>query len=205
LPRTRGLPRGGPAIVLPVLDDKDRAVYLQVRYLQPRGRRYENPAASLVGVSPRIAELRTARSAADDNLVLVCEGMPDALTAAQLGIRAVSVLGAGLPNNATAQALAGRFASEHLVLAFDADGAGTAGAERLVELLGEPTSNRVSTLTVPARYGDLNAWLQGSRERFPEQFAAALGRTMPPLPFRPALGPAVTPTQVASHGLEIAL
>jgi len=51
MPRANGLPRRGPGVVFPVLED-GRAVYLQTRYLRPGKTRYDNPAARLVGLPP---------------------------------------------------------------------------------------------------------------------------------------------------------
>lgn len=72
---------------------------------------------------------------ADPGVVVVCEGIFDALSAAQAGQRAVAVLGVAAPNQVVADQLAQRFPVELLVVAFDGDEAGRAGAERVVELL----------------------------------------------------------------------
>ncbi len=176
LRRARGLPRGGPAVVLPVLGEDGRALYLQTRYLRPRtGRKYDNPAAHLVGPSPRLGEARLACPAVDKDVVLVCEGLPDALTAAQHGHRAVAVLGAGLPDARVATALSERFPNERLVVSFDADARGVAGADRLEALLSEhDAGSRVGRLEVPLSHGDLNAWQQKAGQ----DFGAELGRAV---------------------------
>jgi hypothetical protein len=178
LERAKGLPRAGAAIVLPVLGPDDRPVYLQARYLRPNGRRYDNPASDLVGSSPRFAEARVPQARRDD-LIVVCEGMPDALTAAQVGYRAVGVLGAALPDDHLCHRLLSRYPSERLVVAFDQDDSGKAGAERLVSLLSDAgAADRVSRLDVPQRWGDLNGWLQGAWRSFDTDLAAGLSSAL---------------------------
>jgi hypothetical protein len=177
LDRTRGLPRGGPAVVLPVLGPDGQAAYLQSRYLSPRGHKYDNPSAALAGALPRVAEVRLPRPADNPDLVVVSEGIPDAMVAAQAGYRAVAVLGAGVPDERTAAALVERFPTERLVVAFDADAPGQAGAERLQELLGErAASQRVARLDVPVSAGDLNGWQQQAGANFGDELARAMTR-----------------------------
>ena len=180
LDRAKGLPRAGAAIVMPVLGPDDCPVYLQARYLRPNGRRYDNPATDLVGSSPRFAEARLPGEAKSNDLVLVCEGIPDALTAAQAGYRALGILGAALPDEQLAHRLLERFPQDRFVLAFDADDSGQAGQSRLSGLLDEVGAGRRSTcLEVPRRWGDLNGWLQGSWQQFDAEMDDALVRSCP--------------------------
>ena len=181
LPREAGLPRAGPAVVFPLFDEEGRVVYLQARYLSSNGRKYDNPSASLVPASPRLGEVRTPGAAQADDTILICEGLPDALTAAQAGYRAVAVLGAGLPDERLARALLERYPDENLVVAFDADPRGRAGAERLAELLGTAgAGERVAELHVPAEFGDLNAWARAAgNERFQQGLATELSMADP--------------------------
>jgi hypothetical protein len=175
LERAKGLPRGGAAIVLPVLGADDRPTYLQARYLLPNGRRYDNPATDLVGASPRLAEARLPFPPADARVVIVCEGIPDGLTAAQAGYRSVAVLGAALPDEHLAHRLLERFPAERFVLAFDGDDSGRAGEQRLGALLDElGAGERTARLEVPTRWGDLNWWLQGAWQEFDREFDQAL-------------------------------
>jgi hypothetical protein len=175
LDRARGLPRGGPAVVLPVLGPDGEATYLQSRYLSPNGHKYDNPSAALAGSLPRTAEVRLPGPPADPGLVVVTEGIPDALVAAQAGYRAAAVLGAGVPDERTAAVLVEHFPTERLVVAFDADGPGQAGAERLQELLAERgAGDRVSRLEVPVAAGDLNGWQQLAGPGFGDQLAEAM-------------------------------
>lgn len=172
LPRRSGLPRRGPGIVLPVLDDRAEPRYLQVRYLDPvDGRRYDNPTEELVGPSPRVAFTRLAGADADQGTALVCEGILDALSAVQAGYTAAAVLGNRAPDEGIAQALLERFHGRRLVLAFDDDDAGRGGAARLAALLAERgAGDRIDVLR--PRHGDLNEWLQHAREDFPAQLRA---------------------------------
>ena len=155
LRRAEGLPRHGPAAVLPALDDNREAVYLQARYLDPppgRGK-YDNPT-SAHGANPRVAPVDPPTSA-DAAVSVVTEGFPDALAAATAGYRALAVLGAAAPDRHAAAQLAARDGG--LVVCFDADDAGHRGAERLRELLADHGRSKVMVLAPPA--GDLNAWL----------------------------------------------
>ncbi len=128
--RPEGMPRSGGA-VLPVIAD-GRAVYAQIRVPPPRtgGPRYLNPTAALAA-NPRLARFRPAQCLHPE--VLVTEGATDALSANAAGYRAVAVLSAAYPDRAVALALARL--PHPLVIAFDADGAGRAGAAHLAELL----------------------------------------------------------------------
>lgn len=173
--RPVGLPWRGPAAVFPVLGPDGRAVYLQARYLHPPGgRKYDNPTAALAGPSPRAAAVRTPGEAADPAAVLVCEGLPDALVAAQAGWRAAAVLGAGLPDGRVASSLVSAFPTERLVVAFDADGRGRDGAARLLDALGAAgAGHRAAALAVPGPCGDLNGWLVMSGGAFGDELGAA--------------------------------
>jgi DNA primase len=195
MPRAKGLPRRGPGVVFPVMEH-GRAVYLQTRYLRPGKTRFDNPAARLVGLSPRVAILSTAteRSASP---VLVCEGMPDGLTAAGAGFRAAAVLGAAYPDRSVAETLLRRYPTDQLVVAFDGDDAGRQGGQRLVELIAEAgAGHRVTVLAIPGRWADLNWWCQGAAARFETEFARAIAdatgrdRSLP-------TGPAVARTNEA--------
>ena len=104
--RARGLPYGADvAAVLPALDPAGNLTYVQARYLHPdaTGRKYDNPAAALAP-HPRLAF--PAATGQRAGVLLVCEGIPDALTAAQAGYRSVALLGAHTPDPAVAARLA---------------------------------------------------------------------------------------------------
>ena len=204
LHRAGGLPRRGRAVILPVLDADGRPTYFQARYLDPAGgRKYDNPAAAIVGPSPRLADIRLPGPTREQTTVLLCEGMPDALTVAQSGYRATAVLGAGLPDERLVSELVGRFPTETLVIAFDADDRGRRGGERLAELLdGAGAITRTRMLVVPAAGGDLNAWAVERGSAFDQQLAGAVREAREPVPPAPtsrtasrrAPGPVVSAT-----------
>lgn len=155
-PRPDGMPRTGGA-VLPVIAD-GHAVYAQIRVLHPRPDRprYLNPTAELVA-NPRLARIRPAERRHRE--VIVTEGAIDALSAAAGGYRAVAVLSAGFPDQAIAHALSRL--PHRLVIAFDPDDAGHAGAQRLAGLL-QAQHRPVAVLDLG--HGDLNDTLLQARD-----------------------------------------
>ena len=184
--RAKGLPRGGPGAVFPVLHDR-QAVYVQLRYLRPGPCRYANPSAELAPL-PRIATVRLADVVRHPDLVVVTEGLPDALTAADAGCRAVALLGSGLVDKAVAEALVARWPDKRLVVAFDADAPGTRSSMQLTALLAAAGVHATSTLRLPAGTGDLNEWRQSSGERFPDELRVRLD-SMRPVEKRPGRPP----------------
>lgn len=159
--RRRGLPYGAAvAATFPVLDPIGNLAYVQSRYLDvdATGRKYDNPAASLapnprLGFTVSPVELRDAP-------VLLCEGMPDALTAAQAGFQSVGLLGAHAPDDAVGARLANHLdgigADTGVVLVTDPDPAGRRVAETLGPMLTE-LGHPPGTVTPPDGL-DLNAW-----------------------------------------------
>ncbi|KDA41218.1 toprim domain-containing protein [Frankia sp. BMG5.23] len=171
LPRPDGLPRAGPGIVFPVLHPTDRRpVYYQLRYLNPElRRRYDQPAHDLAP-NPKLAHLTTDRPA-HPNLTVVCEGFPDALTAAHSGLAAVALLGTAHASPASAPTLARRLTEERpgsaFIICFDDDTAhdpgklpaGQNAAARLADELAQH-QRLVLNIQTPAGIKDLNAWWQ---------------------------------------------
>jgi Toprim-like len=161
LPRPRGLPAGdGLAATFPALDTTGTVRYVQTRYLTPRpGQpKYDNPAARL-GANPRPAWLAPPVPRHEHDLV-ICEGIPDALTAAQAGYRSVATLGTHAADHHVARALA-EHANAHgltLTAVVDADPPGRAAGKRLATLLA---AHRVTLRIVEPPDGlDLNGWAQ---------------------------------------------
>lgn len=170
LRRRRGLPYGKvPAATFPALSPTGQITFVQARYLDVNaaGRKYDNPAGALAP-HPRIAFTVTATPARWP-LLMVCEGMPDALTAAQAGYRAVALLGAHAPDESVAARVAGYAEAHHLdvVVMTDANEPGRAAGNRLSELL---RAERIDPCIVEPPAGltasdgspvvDLNAWAQ---------------------------------------------
>lgn len=179
--RPAGMPRGGPAAVFPAIHD-DRVVYAQLRRLRAGDgeAKFLNPAASLA-TNPRVARYRPATPVAQ-RVVVIAEGPIDALSAAAAGFRALAVLGAAAGDELVARRVANL--PGPLVVAFDADDAGHAGAERLrgfLAGLGRPAAR----LPLPDGVGDLNDWHRSSDDWTRELaagIAASLRRTeRPPL------------------------
>ena len=160
LDRPRGLPRGGPAAILPVRDGDD-ILYFQARYLDPMrsgGRKYDNPVAALA-TNPHLANLiplNDPSSAA----VFVCEGIPDALSVTQTGHRAIAVLGVGLAGPQLARRLHGELSDRPLRIAFDADARGVTTRDALVDELHELGHPDAQPLVLPVEVHDLNDWLR---------------------------------------------
>ncbi len=158
LPRRRGLPYGAsPAAVFPALDEAGRTHYVQARYLDPAGDKYDNPAGAL-GTNPRLAWTRTVDQPGRPGVLIVCEGIPDALTAAASQLAAVGILGSQAPDERVAARIANH-AAEHrqqLVAVIDADPAGRAWGDRLAGLL--QTHGVELTMIEPALGSDLNEW-----------------------------------------------
>ncbi len=156
LPRPAGFPGGWPAVVYPTLDLVGGITYFQARYLDPpagRGK-YDNPAGRYAS-NPRLGWMRPAEPPVAGVLV-VCEGIPDALVAAQAGFSAVGVLGSSYPDARVADGITASLAGRRPVLCFDGDPPGRAGAARLVQLL---TDRHVDTAVVTPPEGmDLTGW-----------------------------------------------
>ena len=150
--------------MLAALDGTGAVTYIQARYLDPPdGRKYDNPAHHL-GHNPRLAWPRPNQPTTNNGSVLVvCEGIPDALTAATAGLDAVAVLGTGAVNDNVARQIidhAHRHGCRRVVVAFDADPPGDHAAHDLATLLHSAQVDLdVSRLRPPERYGgDLNSW-----------------------------------------------
>lgn len=182
LERADGLPRRGVGAVFPVLGADGRATYCQTRYLRAGRAKYDNPVQAQFGSNPRVALLQPPKDA-DDAVVVVCEGMPDALTAAGAGARAIAVLGAGYPDAAVAKMVLAAQPRGRIVVAFDADQRGRQGASQLGALLAEAgAGRRVHQLGLPVMGGeqeDVNSWAVRAGSDFAAQFRSALAAAAP--------------------------
>jgi hypothetical protein len=189
LGRSAGLPSRGPGAVFPLLERKGQTLYCQTRYLDPAraGRRYDNPAAALAP-NPRLGLILPPGDVHHPRLVVVCEGAPDALSAAQAGYRAAAIIGAALPDPTLAQRLVEQSGPATFLVTFDADHHGQRGATRLRDLLARtPGAGPVRVFSPP--HGDLNAWAMATGSRFGAEFtrAAVIGPpTRSPRPTRVA-------------------
>jgi Toprim domain/CHC2 zinc finger len=156
-----GVPRVRRAVVLPVLVD-GQACYTQLRPLGwVGGPKYLHTRADLAP-NPRVGLMQAARRfdvPFERRELIVTEGIIDGLSAAAGGYRAAAVLSANYADPVAAAALARQ--AGQLVVAFDPDPAGRAGAERLVRLLN--AQNRRPGVMVLAA-GDLNDHLIAAQD-----------------------------------------
>ena len=157
--RQRGLPHGHSlAATFPALDPEGNVQYVQARYLEPIGSdKYDNPAGSL-GSNPRLAWTRTPDGRTTAGVLLVTEGIPDALTAAGAGYAAVGILGSQAPDDRVADVLVrqSRDSERRVIAVIDADPAGKAWGAHLSDLLAA-RGHALEILEPPSRL-DLNAW-----------------------------------------------
>ncbi len=153
LARATGLPHRGSGIVLPVLDERDRAIYCVTRYFDPTtaGLRYDN-VSSQRAINPKVAFLRNPVDRHPD-VVVVTEGIIDGLTVARHGYRAISVLGAASAAVGCAERIIEGETARHIVLALDGDSAGRTATTRLASTLA--ARGHAATI-VGVRRGDLN-------------------------------------------------
>jgi hypothetical protein len=159
--RPRGLPYGASvAATFPALDPGGQIRYVQARYLDPGdGPTYDNPAGSM-GSNPRLAWTRAPTGSTRPEVLVVCEGTPDALTAAQAGYRSVGILGSQAPDHRVAAQLAAHAEQHHerIIAIIDADPAGRSWGKHLTGLLAEH-GHDLHTIEPPDGF-DLNAWAQ---------------------------------------------
>jgi DNA primase len=159
--RRRGLPHGASvAATFPALDQAGNVRYVQARYLDPgeAGDKYDNPSRHL-GSNPRISWMIPVGQPRPGTL-LVTEGIPDALIAAQAGYTTAAILGSQAPDAAVAARLATRADRDdlHIVTIPDADPAGHRWGEHLADLLAD--HDHTATTLEPPTGKDLNDWAQ---------------------------------------------
>lgn len=157
--RAKGLPYGAtPGATFPALDHDGTVQYVQTRYLDPRSDiKYDNPSGRL-GSNPRLTWTRSPEGITHHGVLLICEGPPDALIAAQAGFRSVGILGSQAPDDKIVKALA-QYADrsgEQLVAVLDADQGGRTGNDRLTDMLAE--HGHELTVVEPPDGLDLNDW-----------------------------------------------
>lgn len=194
IPRPDGLPRLGPGIVYPVLDEATgQAIYLQVRYLSPRvvaGRKYDQPTAELAP-NPRLATMRHP-APTRPGLVALCEGFPDALTAAQAGSPAIAILGVahagGQHVGELARRVKAKYADEAFAVCFDADGPAKLPANRLADRLAR-TGAPVARIVPPEGCKDLNDWWTKDSDALTAQLSITRSMLPPPVLPAPTLSP----------------
>ncbi len=159
LHRKRGLPYGGSiGATFPAMDEHGEITYVQTRYLNPgTGPKYDNPAAALA-TNPRLGWVQSDRTTIS-KVLLVCEGMPDALSAAQAGFDGIGLLGAQAATKSIAPRIADSIGRDTSVLCFaDNDHAGLGWVRTLIEDL-DAEGVTAAAASPPSTYNDLNDWL----------------------------------------------
>jgi hypothetical protein len=161
--RQRGLAYGGSiAAVFPALNEQGDVHYVQTRYLNPgTGPKYDNPAASLAA-NPRLAWTKSVGGGISGRLV-VCEGIPDALTAARLGHQSVGTLGSQACDQPSTDRIATYASSRRLAVTLvnDHDDAGRLWREQWAHRL-EASGIATLALEPPEQGFDLNSWTLSS-------------------------------------------
>lgn len=157
--RSRGMPYGaGPAVTFPAFTPSGELTYVKARYLDPDtiGRKYDN-VAKTKAPNPRIGFAQRPDGAPDrSGVVLVTEGMPDAVIAAQVGFSAAGILGNTTPDRFMAARLDMAADGRPIAFAIDRDIAGDAGAAVLMDHL---QVRGIEPVTIELPDGlDLNDW-----------------------------------------------
>lgn len=158
--RRKGLPRGGIAAVLPTHAIDGRIVYAQARYLHPDvGQlKYDNPAGRL-GPNPRVGWIvnPTGRST---SVLVVCEGVIDALSTTGAGYASVALLSATYADQQVARSISSEAGGRKLLLGLDNDEAGRTASQLLASAF-EAFDCHHGILQIPTGH-DLNTELRES-------------------------------------------
>jgi DNA primase len=158
-----GFPSGWPAVVYPALDRHGRPVFFQARYLDPPAHRgkYDSPS-SIFAANPRLAWAAPVGEPSE-RIIVLCEGIPDALVAAQAQLRAVGLMGASIADPAATQELAEAAATSGygVVICFDSDEAGRTGGDRIRRQLVEHGVTVATVCPPPGR--DITMWAGGDK------------------------------------------
>ena len=159
LRRGDGLPRSGPAVVLPITNNDGDLTYAQSRSLRPGGPKYINPK-SQVAVNPTISILESRH----DGPMFLTEGVADALVLTQHGHNASALIGTGMTSRDTwVQPLTDASNGRQILLAFDNDPAGHSAAQHATHQLHN-VGHTPLVLPVPAP--DISDWANRSQSAF---------------------------------------
>lgn len=162
LRRGKGIPYGaGPGATFPALNPAGEIRYVQTRALEPRPGygKYDNPSASMAP-NPRLS-VAFPPALNDSSQLVVCEGIPDSLIAAQAGFRAIGLLGTNALDDSVAARIANLADNNDLdvTVVVDVDDAGTGRS------LGGLLADRLGTehgvpvrIVEPPEGHDLNTW-----------------------------------------------
>jgi DNA primase len=162
LRRGKGIPYGaGPGATFPALNPAGEIRYVQTRALEPRPGygKYDNPSAAMAP-NPRLSVAFPPTRNGSDQLV-VCEGIPDSLVAAQAGFRAIGLLGTNALDDSVAARIANLADNNGLdvTVVVDVDDTGTGrslGAQLVARL--EAEHGVAARIIEPPEGQDLNTW-----------------------------------------------
>ena len=164
LRRGDGLPRSGPAVVLPITNHAGELTYAQSRTLRPGGPKYLNPK-SQIATNPTISIV----NADADGPMFLTEGIADALVLTQQGHNASALIGTGMTSRDTwVQPLTAAAQSRQILLAFDNDPAGHTAAQQATNQL-QRVGVRPLVLPVPA--ADISEWANASQSTFGKELS----------------------------------
>lgn len=159
LRRGDGLPRSGPAVVLPITNNDGELTYAQSRALRPGGPKYINPRSD-VAANPTIS---IVHSHADGPMFLT-EGVADALVLTQQGHNASALIGTGMTSRDTwVQPFVEAAQDRPVLLAFDNDPAGHVAAQQATQQLRRVDLN---PLVLPVPAPDISDWANDSQAAF---------------------------------------
>jgi DNA primase len=162
--RRKGLPRGGVAAVLPTHASDGKITYAQARYLQPNGGqpKYDNPAGRLA-TNPRIGWV-IGPAARSTSVLVVCEGVIDALSTTGAGFASVALLSATYADQQVACSISDQAGNRNVLLGLDNDEAGRTATQLLADTF-EALNCPHDTLQMPTGH-DLNTELRESSALF---------------------------------------
>ena len=158
LPRAQGIPKRSNAIVFPVLDVAGTVTYAQSRSLRVGATpKYVNPRA-VIAQHPYLSH---HQASVRSGVLVVAEGIPDALMANQAGFDSIACIGVGIAvRPGIAEQIRDRAGGRRVAVCFDADdklGTGVAVAEVLAVRLKELGVTGWN-VTPPSGH-DLSTWL----------------------------------------------
>lgn len=189
LRRGDGLPKSGPALVLPITDQHGDIIYAQSRNLRPGGPKYINPT-SAIATNPTISILDTNHNGP----MILTEGIADGLVATQYGHNAASLIGTGMTARDTwVEPLVEAAQGRPLLLAFDNDPAGHTAAQQATQQLRNVGINP-DVLPVPA--ADISDWANVAGKGFDSELHAMIAKAEP-------LAPKAAPTAPIEPRIEI--
>lgn len=180
LRRGDGLPRSGPAVVLPITNADNQLVYAQSRSLRPGGPKYINPK-STIATNPTISILETD----NDGPMILTEGIADALAITQHGHNAAALIGTGMTSrNTWIEPLINAAPDTPILLAFDNDAAGHTAAQQATQQLRN-VNRDPKVLPVPA--SDISDWANLAQTTFGSELTTMIDSATP-LPATPTAG-----------------